>query len=480
MRCEQVIENLELFVLGELPREQADELEAHLVYCSDCRGQAEDCRLLIGQIKLLAEGATPSPSTERAVRRAVLAEIGAERSRERRHVFLAAGSAAAVLLLSASVLLWYVGVFPAKTTRPTALQPPQPRSEPPHQAAAAAQLAVERWRYIGAWAVADTLADEFVLRGQNLFLLQTEASGSYVVAVDAGTGLPRWRSEPQVTGYLTADERRVFCLAPSGTGTVQLVALDASDGKVLWRYGGRGGGRATHLCRPVPLAGERVCWTERSTVHMLDARNGKPIWIRSVSEPACLSRAEIEGDRVYVANCERLYCLSVLSGDELWAQALHSDSQPFGQPVLASVGQFLYVARNRIRGAGELICIDLASRRTLWRKSVGRVRSLLATHERIYLRADGVIGLDGGTGELLWRYEATGCGPLTLADGLIHFVDSSDQGQLVAVDQDTGKRVWEIPGIRSCDAFIKFGSTGYVKTRDGIIHALAIMARLRS
>ena len=38
----------------------------------------------------------------------------------------------------------------------------------------------------------------------------------------------------------------------------------------------------------------------------------------------------------------------------------------------------------------------------------------------------------------------------------------------------TGHKAWEMPGILSCDAFTKVGSTGYIKTQDGTVHALAM------
>jgi hypothetical protein len=36
----------------------------------------------------------------------------------------------------------------------------------------------------------------------------------------------------------------------------------------------------------------------------------------------------------------------------------------------------------------------------------------------------------------------------------------------------TGSKVWELAGMRSCNAFIKVDSTGFLKTHDGVIHAI--------
>ncbi|MEA3226467.1 MAG: hypothetical protein U9Q07_11000, partial [Planctomycetota bacterium] len=75
------------------------------------------------------------------------------------------------------------------------------------------------------------------------------------------------------------------------------------------------------------------------------------------------------------------------------------------------------------------------------------------------------------TGRLLWTCPAEGCNPVTYAEDLAYFVDSSDQGRLVALDRYTGARVWELAGIKSCDAFIKVDGTGFLKTADGVVHA---------
>jgi outer membrane protein assembly factor BamB len=62
---------------------------------------------------------------------------------------------------------------------------------------------------------------------------------------------------------------------------------------------------------------------------------------------------------------------------------------------------------------------------------------------------------------------------VTYAEGLAYFVDSRDQGRLVALNRYTGSKVWELAGMKSCNAFIKTDGAGYVKTHDGVVHAIA-------
>jgi hypothetical protein len=43
---------------------------------------------------------------------------------------------------------------------------------------------------------------------------------------------------------------------------------------------------------------------------------------------------------------------------------------------------------------------------------------------------------------------------------------------LVALNRYTGSKVWELAGMRSCNAFVKVNGTGFLKTHDGVIHAI--------
>ena len=112
--------------------------------------------------------------------------------------------------------------------------------------------------------------------------------------------------------------------------------------------------------------------------------------------------------------------------------------------------------------------------RCLRQREVRGVRHLLATPEGVFLRGEDIRAYAPATGRPLWRRAAGGCGPLTSHGGLIHFVDSGGGGRLLALRPRSGGKVWEIAGIRSCDAFRRVGRTGYIKTQDGVIHAIAL------
>jgi outer membrane protein assembly factor BamB len=300
------------------------------------------------------------------------------------------------------------------------------------------------------------------------------------VAIDVATGAARWRSECRTRGYLAADRSRVFCLAASRARSLALVALNAATGEELWRHshGLSRGLRAP--TRPVPLRGDRVCWTTNDSVDLLDARTGGAIWTRSIANEGSLSCAAVRGDHIYIVSGKALHCLEAASGEQSWRVALDEQAIGHGRPLVALDGERIYFTQTPPGRDAQAFCMDLATRHAVWKRAIPGARCLLAASGTVYVRGQRILALDGLTGQTLWDRPASGCGPLTCVDGRIHFVDSSAQGRLIALDQRTGRKAWEIAGVRSCDAFTKVGTTAYIKTGDGVVHALALHSGGRS
>jgi len=186
-----------------------------------------------------------------------------------------------------------------------------------------------------------------------------------------------------------------------------------------------------------------------------------------------LSVPVLVNNEVYVANAGGLYCLNSATGDESWSLAYSGVKTGRDRPLLTATDAEVYASLHLGLAGSRLICMDLAEHRIRWSRDVPRVTHLYADGDRLYLRDQNVQALDRTTGQLLWTCAATGCNPVTYAEGLAYFVDSREQGRLVALDTYTGSKVWELGGMKSCNAFIKIDGTGYVKTLDGVIHAIA-------
>ena len=454
-----------LYVLGDLPEAQHARIAAHVAGCFSCEQTEQEYRLLVCEIQFSASDAPASESLVERVRSSAAREIAAERRQFRLRRFVAvAGSAAAVLLLA-------LGAWSAWRT----MGPASPAASPKRVAAPkenARPFLPEKWRYGGARVVPSSLADGVVVQGSSIYLLQDSDLGQRVTAIDVATGARRWQSQPLNLAYLSADPSHVFGLA-GHAGSLEIVALAAADGKELWRYSHARETRLVAPHAPLPLPGGRLCWSHGGAVHMLDTDTGSEVWTRPLPDEGPLSAAIADGEDLYVVTGKSLYCLQRDTGQESWREPVDLERTGPSRPLLAVANGLAYFLRAQPGRTGRLFCMDVSRRSMVWSRPLPGAQSLLATSDGVYMRGQAIIALDARTGQPLWQRAASGCGALTVIDGLIHFVDSAAAGRLVAVDPRTGQPAWEVQGIHSCDAFAKIGDTGYIKMRDGTMRALA-------
>ncbi len=454
MDCRGVQDDLEAYVLGALGPERRAEVEGHLAGCWACRAAEAELRAILGEIRAGAGVSAVRPAFERRLRAAVAAGIA--RERRRRMVRRAALAAAAAVVAAVGAMVW----APRRAQRPWA-------------------MLGEQWRFEAARATPASAADRVVVRGGAMFLL-TSGRPAEVVAVATRSGRVLWRSAVGATGYLAADDERVYCIASGRDGHLALVALHAKSGRPLWRHAVERAGLAGRFSRPVPLAGGRVSWSVGRVVRVVDARSGRLVWaFRAPGGP--VSAARLVGDRVFVATGAGLHCLSASDGSRLWSLALGGGGSALAPPLLAADDARVYVARRLARGNGEALAVDLKARKVVWRWRGCGARDLVAHGGRLLLRGPReVVALDARGGTRLWRYRASGCGPLSVFDGVVCFVDSSGAGRLVALDVAAGAEVGCIGGIRSCDGLTAVGRTAFLKTNDGVVHAIVSSRLFRS
>ena len=469
MDCVQVNRKIELFELGALTESEQAAIEEHLVSCPVCRVAHDEYRFLVTQIK----GSSRSDllkhdfSFAREVRSAVKVEIrrASYRAAARRLIPPVASVAACLLLAFAGWQMWVSSGYKVKS----ALLEDRRRQSTVE--ASAPPSVLQAWQHKSAPSAPGSMADEIVVCGKDMYLLQMQDHQNYVAALDMRTGAQKWVSDIQSCGYLLADEYRVYCLAPSEAGKFNLVALDAADGKLLWKHKQERAVKLQSPCAPSLLPENRICWTTDRTVHVLNCADGDSIWTRSIPDGGMLSGAVAVDDELYVANALGLYCLDAQTGDESWRLACGDLKSSRARPMLAGANGEIYASMSLGLRRSRLFCMNAASRKILWSKVVACAARLDAIGDVLYVRDQNVQALDGTTGQLLWTCPAEGCNPVTYAEDLAYFVDSSDQGTLVALDRYTGVKVWEMAGIKSCDTFIKIDSTGFLKTPDGVVHA---------
>lgn len=143
------------------------------------------------------------------------------------------------------------------------------------------------------------------------------------------TELPESGSEPPVVG-----DDNVYARGVGSGGTVY--ALDRASGERQWTYSG--GGEA--FAPSVAYADGRVAFAAGSTVAVLDAATGDPVWEQSVADAGGVA---VGGDTAYATlGGGTLVAFALESGDEAWRVSVDVDTTSVGagQPVV--VGDRVY------------------------------------------------------------------------------------------------------------------------------------------
>jgi outer membrane protein assembly factor BamB len=215
--------------------------------------------------------------------------------------------------------------------------------------------------------------DRVAATSETELVLLDRADGSPVASVPfAGPG-------PSALLVL-ADGSRV---AVAGSETGQMLAVDATDGTVLWS-----------VAHPGAIAvaprgdGTRVLasWDDgaRSTLRAFDARTGALRWERPLG--AVAGPAVVAGGTVVVAHGEGIHAaaahgLDPTTGAERWLTPLPGWWDPALEPAVSPDAVYL------LDGMGTVVALDPASGGVRWRRETGRP----LVDGRLALTADAVV-----------------------------------------------------------------------------------------
>ncbi|SPF03402.1 protein kinase domain-containing protein [Streptomyces sp. MA5143a] len=288
--------------------------------------------------------------------------------------------------------------------------------------------------------------------------------GDRAVRIDAATGKELWRNSKVSTYGSQNSPVVVDGIAVVNVGD-RLVGLSLADGSVKWRYA------TAVLAERLMSDGERVySLTEDGTVYSVDARTGTKPWVEGSHIPSRSGTVgqRVLGDRYYVfttADAEvgddyvtvldkdsgrrltsfKLPALcspgteALLEEDgkpQLYCAAVDKYSAPFGQGVLrmelakgaevirteagatlgagqpgpelsVTPGRVMYVASTAT--GGELVSVDAARRKELWRVPIpGKGQTgapPIQAGDRVYVvNSRGAAAFDARTGKLLYQH----------------------------------------------------------------------------
>ncbi len=205
---------------------------------------------------------------------------------------------------------------------------------------------------------------------------------------------------------VTAAEGRLFL----GTHDGRLVAVDPADGTLLWEFAAGG----SVLAAPTLSSGRVFLGCFDGHVRALDAATGKPLW-KTDTRGAVLSTPALAGEVLVVGNrAYDLLGLSVQTGEVVWKDYIWFSWVESSATVEDGVA---YVGSS---DAAAVFAFEASTGKRLWKTDVfGWAWGQPAvTAERIFVgtaslrgylgdaHRGGVMALERGSGEAVWRYAA--------------------------------------------------------------------------
>ncbi len=457
MNCTDVEKEIELYVLGGADAAVDRQIEQHLRGCPRCRRLQRECEDILLELKDQSRTPFDSQALVSGIRTMARPLLRRAVSRKR---FLQFTSIAAGFILIGTI--WLIAASYIKL------------SSAPSESYASVAPNKTLWRKTATVATGAAEADDIVIHDGTIFLLLENDAGQVVSAVEADSGQTLWQSALVSCGYLAADDERVYCVALADQAQLHLLALDRRTGNHVWTFKTHQTTSALYgTSKPTVMPGRRVCWVHEGSAYAIDARTGEQIWCRMFPEERNLSQAAVIGREVYVVGRNGIYCLDGPSGINRWHLPNYSETWLATKPLSAVGRDRLFVVTADRDGKSHVRCVDTSTQRSLWQKSLPRVSHLCADSTHVYLRCQQVLALDQIDGGRLWTIEATGCSPITACDDTICFIDSAGEGSLVGARRYNGEIVWKVPGLHSCNAFIRAGERGYLKTNDNVVLAFA-------
>ena len=265
------------------------------------------------------------------------------------------------------------------------------------------------------WRHAVGTSGEFVFQpavlGQAVFVADADGWVSRLNVVgDSATGPAEvWRVEAagKLSGGVAADADKVIV----GTIKGEVIALSASEGKLLWRHT-----LSAEVIAPAAISESMVVVRSGDNrVYGLDPTTGQRKWTYQRPIPSLSVRstaAPVLADQLAFLGFPggKVIALNVKTGLAVWegtvslpkgANELERISDIVAPPVLGA-REVCAVAHQ-----GRLACFDLSNGNLLWAKDVSSAAGLVLDNKSVYVTDDkGVIhAFDRVTGGSLWKQE---------------------------------------------------------------------------
>jgi outer membrane protein assembly factor BamB len=262
------------------------------------------------------------------------------------------------------------------------------------------------------------LAASPVVGGGQLFAMDTNGM---LTAFDARTGGVNWRQSFQLKGDgstsvygggASYSDGRIYVT----TGLGEVAALDAKDGKVLWRVKPSGPLRGS----PTIAFGSVFVMTMANQIHALNAADGTQTWnmagasgqtgVFGVAAPAAGQGTVIAG-----YSTGELIAYRYENGRELWSDALARTSLSTSVGVLTDIDADPIIDRGRVYALGQggrMAAYELVTGQRIWELNLAGISTPAIAGDWIFTLTDDskLLCIARSTGKVRWmtqlaRYE---------------------------------------------------------------------------
>jgi outer membrane protein assembly factor BamB/tRNA A-37 threonylcarbamoyl transferase component Bud32 len=243
---------------------------------------------------------------------------------------------------------------------------------------------------------------------------------------------PLWafQCEDELRGAPAYYEAAVYI----GSYDHNLYAINASDGKMNWKYATDGG----VVTRPAAFEGNIFVGSEDQRLHAISARTGKVVWTYYTEGRVHSSPRIAEGHIFFGSDDESIHAVNLSTGRAAW----HFDTAaPVRSTPFVSQDQ-VYVGCD----SGEFYCLNFSGElKWSYKAKMAIISSPWEADGVVYFTSmdSSLYAVDAKQGWVLWRFRM-GKGSISspcLAEGMV-FVGSVD-GSVYAVDIRTGKESWK-------------------------------------
>jgi outer membrane protein assembly factor BamB len=264
---------------------------------------------------------------------------------------------------------------------------------------------------------------------------------------DGSSRYTRVMAQPVVVGG------RVYAM----DGGVQVSALDAASGKILWqvdlkpkkeRGNAFGGG-------PSFWQGRLYVATGYAEVMALNPADGKVIWRKDIAAPAHAAPSVADGRVFTVTVDNELHALDAADGHLLWSHnGIPETASLLGGASPAIAGEVAIVAYS----SGELFALRVVNGQPVWSENLASARGVNAIAALADIRGRPVVdrdrvfavshsgrmaAIDMRTGDRVWEREiASSSSPWVVGDYVFVLVNDNE---LVCLTRDAGEARWVRP-----------------------------------